>query len=86
MGRKIYWTDFSAAEYANIDPMTTIAIVPIAAVEQHGPHLPVGTDMILNQGCLDLLVAARAGRHSISASCRSSRWASPTSISGPGGR
>jgi len=53
--RKIYWTDFSASEYADIDPNKTIAIVPIAAVEQHGPHLPVGTDMILNQGCLDLL-------------------------------
>jgi creatinine amidohydrolase len=35
--------------------MKTIAILPIAAVEQHGPHLPVGTDTILNQGCLDLL-------------------------------
>ncbi len=57
MARKIYWTDFSAAEYGAIDPMKTIAIVPIAAIEQHGPHLPVGTDMILNQGCLDLLVA-----------------------------
>ena len=56
MARKIYWTDFSAGDYADIDPMKTIAIVPIAAVEQHGPHLPVGTDMILNQGCLDLLV------------------------------
>jgi creatinine amidohydrolase len=35
--------------------MKTIAILPIAAIEQHGPHLPVGTDTILNQGCLDLL-------------------------------
>ena len=43
MARKIYWTDFSAGDYADIDPMKTIAIVPIAAVEQHGPQLPVGT-------------------------------------------
>ena len=56
MTRKIWWTDFSASEFDNLDPEKTIAIVPIAAVEQHGPHLPVGTDMILNQGCLDLLV------------------------------
>ena len=54
--RKIWWTDFSAPEFEAIDPMRTIAILPIAAVEQHGPHLPVGTDMILNQGCLDLLI------------------------------
>ena len=53
--RKIWWTDFSAAEFHNIDPMKTIAVFPVAAVEQHGPHLPVGTDTIINQGHLDLL-------------------------------
>jgi len=56
MARKIWWTDYSAPEYANIDPERTIAILPIAAVEQHGPHLPVGVDSILNRGCLDLLI------------------------------
>jgi creatinine amidohydrolase len=53
--RKIWWTDFSAAEFLNLDPMKTIAVFPVAAVEQHGPHLPVGTDTIINQGHLDLL-------------------------------
>jgi creatinine amidohydrolase len=53
--RKIWWFDFSAPEFDNLDPMRTIAILPIAAVEQHGPHLPVGTDTILNTGCLDML-------------------------------
>jgi creatinine amidohydrolase len=54
--RKIWWTDFSAAEFQNLDPMKTVAVFPVAAVEQHGPHLPVGTDTIINQGHLDLLV------------------------------
>lgn len=54
--RKIWWADFPAPSYQHIDPTRTTAILPIAAIEQHGPHLPVGTDMILNQGCLDLLV------------------------------
>jgi creatinine amidohydrolase len=54
--RKIWWTEFAAPDFAAIDPLRTIAILPIAAIEQHGPHLPVGTDTILNQGCLDLLV------------------------------
>jgi creatinine amidohydrolase len=54
--RKIWWTDFSAAEHGRVDPMRTIAVFPVAAVEQHGPHLPVGTDTIINQGHLDLLV------------------------------
>jgi len=55
--RKIWWNDFSAPEFHGIDPMRTIAIMPTAAVEQHGPHLPVGTDTIINQGHLDLLVS-----------------------------
>lgn len=59
MTRKIWWTDFSAPEFDNIDPMETIAILPIAAVEQHGPHLPVGTDTIINTSMMELL-AARA--------------------------
>ncbi|OYW49122.1 MAG: creatininase, partial [Rhodobacterales bacterium 12-65-15] len=42
-------------EFASIDPMRTIAILPTAAVEQHGPHLPVGTDLIINQQLCALL-------------------------------
>jgi creatinine amidohydrolase len=54
--RKIWWTDFTAAEFQGLDPERTIAIFPVAAVEQHGPHLPVGTDTIINQGHLELLI------------------------------
>lgn len=54
--RKIWWTDFPAPRYQQIDSHRTTAVLPIAAIEQHGPHLPVGTDAILNQGCLDMLV------------------------------
>jgi creatinine amidohydrolase len=55
--RKIWWNDFSANDFHGLDPMKTIAIFPVAAIEQHGPHLPVGTDTIINQGHLDLLVS-----------------------------
>lgn len=54
--RKIWWNDFSAFDFHGLDPNKTIAVLPTAAVEQHGPHLPVGTDTIINQGHLDLLV------------------------------
>lgn len=54
--RKIWWNDFSANQFHGLDPNKTIAVFPVAAVEQHGPHLPVGTDTIINQGHLDLLV------------------------------
>ncbi|WP_224814257.1 creatininase family protein [Hasllibacter sp. MH4015] len=50
-----YWIDYPATDL-RIDPDRTIAILPTAAVEQHGPHLPVGVDTMINQGLCDLLV------------------------------
>ncbi len=29
-----------------------IAVLPVAAVEQHGPHLPLGVDAVINEGYL----------------------------------
>lgn len=55
MARKRWWSEFTAPEFDGIDPDRTIAILPIAAIEQHGPHLPVGVDTFLNQGLLDTL-------------------------------
>ena len=51
-----YWIDYPSPDL-RIDPDRTIAILPTAAVEQHGPHLPVGVDTMINQGLCDLLVA-----------------------------
>lgn len=31
-------------------PKDTVVLLPVGAVEQHGPHLPVGTDMLINRG------------------------------------
>ncbi|MBT9382996.1 creatininase family protein [Pseudooceanicola sp. CBS1P-1] len=49
------WKEFRAPEFIGLDPMKTIAVLPVAAIEQHGPHLPVGTDTIINEGNLALL-------------------------------
>ena len=57
MTRRFDWADFRAPEYAAIDPMRTIAILPTAAIEQHGPHLPVGTDTLIAEGMLARLRA-----------------------------
>lgn len=50
--RRLDWADYRTTEYASIDPMRTIAILPTAAVEQHGPHLPVGVDTMIAEGLL----------------------------------
>ena len=47
------WMDLRAPDVAGLDPMATIAVLPLAAVEQHGPHLPVGTDSLIARGMLD---------------------------------
>jgi len=52
-----YWIDYPATDL-RIDPARTIAILPTAAVEQHGPHLPVGVDTFINQGLCDMLAEA----------------------------
>ncbi len=53
--RRLDWAQYRAPEFALIDPDRTIAILPTAAVEQHGPHLPVGVDMMIANGMLDAL-------------------------------
>jgi creatinine amidohydrolase len=50
--KRFDWSDYRAAEFEGLDPTRTIAVLPTAAVEQHGPHLPVGTDMLIAEGML----------------------------------
>lgn len=40
------WADVAAADTGRI------AVLPVAAVEQHGPHLPLGTDAMIMEGYL----------------------------------
>jgi creatinine amidohydrolase len=46
-----YWQDLTWTEFAKL-PSETIAILPVASIEQHGPHLPVSVDSTLNEGIL----------------------------------
>lgn len=57
MSRKIWWHDFATTAFEGLDPMRTIAVLPIAAIEQHGPHLPVGTDSLIATGMLETAIA-----------------------------
>lgn len=57
MTRRFDWAEYRAPEFAQIDPARTIAILPTAAIEQHGPHLPVGVDMMIAEAMLAQLRA-----------------------------
>ena len=54
--RKIWWGDYPTTAYAAIDPERTIAVLPVAAIEQHGPHLPVSTDTTIMHGMLQTVI------------------------------
>lgn len=45
-----YWIDLSTEEFRTLPMRDCIAVLPIAAVEQHGPHLPVGVDTMIAEG------------------------------------
>ena len=50
--RRLDWAQYRTTEFATMDPPKTIAILPTAAIEQHGPHLPTGTDTMIAEGML----------------------------------
>ena len=54
-----FWAEMSWKDFQSTDMEETIAVLPVAAVEQHGPHLPVRVDAAINAGivarALDLL-------------------------------
>ncbi len=44
------WWDLSTRDFAALDGGAAVALLPVAAVEQHGPHLPVRVDAAINAG------------------------------------
>jgi creatinine amidohydrolase len=55
--RKFFWGDLTSQELSGLDPERWIVVLPVAAIEQHGPHLPVCTDTAIADGMLSMLHA-----------------------------
>lgn len=49
MSRSVMWQELTAAELRDLAAARATVILPVASMEQHGPHLPVGVDTILCQ-------------------------------------
>jgi len=47
-----YWQEMTSGEIAALDGASVVAILPVAAIEQHGPHLAVAVDAVINEGVL----------------------------------
>ena len=49
-----FWADLTTADFERLrasgDAARTIAVLPVAATEQHGPHLPLSVDTVLVNG------------------------------------
>lgn len=56
-----FWADLGTRDFASLDPASTVAVLPVSATEQHGPHLPLSVDQTLVDGvvsaCLPHLAA-----------------------------
>lgn len=56
-----YWADLSTRDFAQLiaggQAVKTIAVLPVAATEQHGPHLPLSVDTVLVDGIVAAALA-----------------------------
>ena len=58
MKSDFFWENLSTVEFATRDMGRTIALLPVAATEQHGPHLPLAVDAIINAAVIDAMLEA----------------------------
>jgi creatinine amidohydrolase len=56
MTSRKFWAELKSSEFSALDPQSTLVILPVAAIEQHGPHLPVMTDTAIMEGMIATVV------------------------------
>ena len=53
----VQWAELTTTDFGGGALRDALAILPVAAIEQHGPHLPLATDAIINQAIIDAACA-----------------------------
>jgi creatinine amidohydrolase len=56
----LFWENLKTTEFSATDMAGRIAVLPVSAVEQHGPHLPLAVDAIINAGILEAALGKTA--------------------------
>jgi hypothetical protein len=57
-GPRRHWREMTTRDFSDADTSDWIAVLPIAAIEQHGPHLPVGVDALIADAMVERCAAA----------------------------
>ncbi len=67
MQRSVRWGELRAPELRDLAAAKAMVVVPVAAIEQHGPHLPTMTDTLLTTevAVRAATLAAAAGRPTV---------------------
>ena len=47
-----FWSDLTTNDFGRLDASRAIAVLPLAATEQHGPHLPLSVDVDIVNGVI----------------------------------
>ncbi|EGP54265.1 creatininase (creatinine amidohydrolase) protein (plasmid) [Agrobacterium tumefaciens F2] len=66
VAKRFYWEERTTLEFDELAAQDSIAILPVAATEQHGPHLSVATDSAIGRGMLECLRERIPGDISVS--------------------
>jgi creatinine amidohydrolase len=57
MRKPRFWAELTSADFRVRNMARTIAVLPVAAIEQHGPHLPFGTDTMIMDGYITRVIS-----------------------------
>lgn len=47
---KRYWSEYTSEAFSRLDREQIVAVLPVGATEQHGPHLPLSVDAAIADG------------------------------------
>ncbi|MDE2913804.1 MAG: creatininase family protein [Paracoccaceae bacterium] len=52
-----FWAEYTTREISRLDRDTLVAVLPIGAIEQHGPHLPLKVDSFIADAIVSRVAA-----------------------------
>lgn len=53
---KRYWCDYTSEAFSRLDREKIVAVLPVGAIEQHGPHLPLSVDAAIATGMVEATI------------------------------